>query len=107
MSLGASEIRRGFRLVPFEAKLQAHCRIIYVIDTDTASSPARRWPSPDFNSIACWLPDDEAAELRQMFDAGMTRLYDAEDRRADRAASQRRLLPASTFSASHSLISDW
>jgi hypothetical protein len=36
-----------------------------------------------FNSIARWLPEDEAAALRQEFDAEMARLYDAEDRRAE------------------------
>ena len=36
-----------------------------------------------FNSIARWLPEGEAAALRQAFDAEMTRLYDAEDRRAE------------------------
>ena len=36
-----------------------------------------------FNSIARWLPDDEAAALRQAFDVEMTRLYDAEDRRVE------------------------
>ena len=36
-----------------------------------------------FNSIARWLPEDEAAALRQAFDAEMARLYDAEDRRAE------------------------
>jgi hypothetical protein len=30
-----------------------------------------------FNSIARWLPDAEAAELRSAFDAEMGRLYDA------------------------------
>ena len=34
-----------------------------------------------FNSIARWLPDAEAAELRSAFDAEMGRLYDAENRR--------------------------
>jgi hypothetical protein len=38
-----------------------------------------------FNSIARWLPDDEAATLRQAFDAEMTRLYDAEDQRSGTA----------------------
>ena len=36
-----------------------------------------------FNSIARWLPEDEAAALRQAFDVEMARLYDAEDRRAE------------------------
>jgi hypothetical protein len=36
-----------------------------------------------FNSIARWLPEDEAAELRRAFDLEMARLYDAEDRRAE------------------------
>ena len=36
-----------------------------------------------FNSIARWLPEGEAAALHQAFDAEMTRLYDAEDRRAE------------------------
>jgi hypothetical protein len=35
-----------------------------------------------FNSIARWLPDAEAAELRAAFELEMGRLYDAEDRRA-------------------------
>jgi hypothetical protein len=35
-----------------------------------------------FNLIARWLPEPEAAELGQAFDAETTRLYDAEDRRA-------------------------
>ena len=34
-----------------------------------------------FNSIARWLPDAEATELRSVFDAEMGRLYDAEDHR--------------------------
>ena len=36
-----------------------------------------------FNSIARWLPEGEAAALRQAFNAEMTRLYDAEDRRVE------------------------
>ena len=36
-----------------------------------------------FNSIARWLPDAEAVALRQAFDAELTRLYEAEDRRAE------------------------
>lgn len=36
-----------------------------------------------FNSLARWLPNAEAAELRDAFEADMTRLYDAEDRRAE------------------------
>ena len=35
-----------------------------------------------FNSLVRWLPDAEAAMLRDAFEAEMTRLYDAEDRRA-------------------------
>ena len=38
-----------------------------------------------FNSIARWLPDAEAADLRRAFAAEMPRLYDAEDRRAGMA----------------------
>ena len=38
-----------------------------------------------FNSIARWLPDGEAAALRQACDAEMARLYEAEDRRAGTA----------------------
>jgi hypothetical protein len=40
---------------------------------------------PRFNSIACWLPDDEAVAVRWAFDAEMARLYDVEDRRAGSA----------------------
>jgi hypothetical protein len=40
-----------------------------------------------FTSIAGWLPEDEATALRQAFDAELTRVYDAEDRRADGAAT--------------------
>ena len=36
-----------------------------------------------FNSIARWLPEGEAAALRRAFDAEMTCLYDAEDRRVE------------------------
>ena len=36
-----------------------------------------------FNSIARWLPQGEAAALCHAFDAEMTRLYDAEDSRAE------------------------
>jgi hypothetical protein len=35
-----------------------------------------------FNSIARWLPEDEAGGLRQAFEAEMTRLHDADNRRA-------------------------
>ena len=35
-----------------------------------------------FNSIAGWLPDEEAAALRAAFEAEMVRLYAAEDERA-------------------------
>ena len=35
-----------------------------------------------FNATAGWLPADEAAALRTAFEAEMTRLYEAEDRRA-------------------------
>ena len=35
-----------------------------------------------FNSIAGWLPDDEATALRAAFETEMARLYDAEDGRA-------------------------
>jgi hypothetical protein len=34
-----------------------------------------------FNSIAGWLPGEEAAALRAAFDAEMARLYEAEDER--------------------------
>ena len=36
-----------------------------------------------FNSIDSWLPEGVAVALRQAFDAKMTRLYDAEDRRVE------------------------
>ncbi len=35
-----------------------------------------------FNSIAGWLPDGEAASLRAVFEAEMTRLYQLEDSRS-------------------------
>ena len=38
-----------------------------------------------FNATAGWLPADEAAALRTAFETEMTRLYEAEDRRAARA----------------------
>ena len=36
-----------------------------------------------FDPIASWLPDKEGLALRQTFEAEMTRLYDAEDRRVE------------------------
>ena len=36
-----------------------------------------------FNSIARWLPEADAAMLRDVFGAEMTRLYDAEDHCAE------------------------
>lgn len=36
-----------------------------------------------FNSLARWLPEAEAARLRDAFEIEMTRLYDAEDRRTE------------------------
>jgi hypothetical protein len=58
---------------------------------------ADRLPWPDltrttlaelrFNSIAGWLPPEEARALRAAFKAEMARLYDAEDERAGAAAS--------------------
>jgi hypothetical protein len=42
-----------------------------------------------FHSIAGWLPEEEAAQLRAAFEAEMKRLYElADDQRADDAASQ-------------------
>lgn len=36
-----------------------------------------------FHSIARWLPEDEAAELRAAFETELTRLYAAEDEAGD------------------------
>ena len=42
-----------------------------------------------FHSIAGWLPEEEAAQLRAAFEAEMKRLYElADDQRADDAVSQ-------------------
>ena len=35
-----------------------------------------------FNSVACWLPPEEANALREHFQREMTRLYDIADRAA-------------------------
>ena len=82
-------VRTEFQVTPeFVARIRSELNETLALVRDAELLP---WPDLTrttlaelrFNSLARWLPDAEAAMLREAFEAEMTRLYDAEDCRAE------------------------
>lgn len=88
---GATAIQQEPPPADFIARIRGELNATLSMARDAASLPWKDLTQTTlaelrFNSIANWLPAEEADALRAAFDAEMTRLYDIEDRLADEQA---------------------